>query len=235
MRARLFMILMPIFLLSCDPADLQKVLDSANTLTETDIANGLKEALNLGVGEAVTNLSRQNGYYDSAYRILLPEEAQKVIDKLKFIPGFTDLESELIKRLNQGAEDAASKAGPIFVGAIKQLTFQDVMNILMGQDDAATRYLERSTYQSLYGEFNPVIVASLNKVKAQDLWSSAINKYNSLPFVEKINPDLGDHVTNKALQGLFGLVETKEAGIRNDIGQRTSNLLKRVFAKQDAS
>ena len=84
-------------------------------------------------------------------------------ERLKIIPGFSNVEEELVKRLNQGAEDAASKAKPIFVGAIKQLTFADVMNILMGEQNAATQYLHRTTNQALYNEFNPVIVNSLNK------------------------------------------------------------------------
>ena len=139
----------------------------------------------------------------------------------------------MVKRLNQGAEDAARKAKPIFVSAIKQLTFTDVMNILMGEQNAATQYLHTTTNQALYNEFNPVIVSSLNKFNALEYWASAVNKYNSIPFIEKVNPDLADYVTNEALVGLFVLVEKKEAGIRTNVNERTSSLLKRVFAKQD--
>ena len=103
----------------------------------------------------------------------------------------------------------------------------------MGDKDAATQYLHRVTYNSLYSEFNPVIVNSLNKFGALDYWESAVNKYNSIPFVTKVNPDLADHVTEKALVGLFDVVEQKELGIRTDISQRTSALLKKVFAQQD--
>ncbi len=233
---KILLFLIPLFMISCDPADFQRAVDSINNsgmLSNADISNGLKEALNVGVDSSVAYLSKPDGYYKSAYKILLPEQAGKVIDKLKFIPGFTNLEEELIKRVNQGAEDAAKKAGPIFFDAIKKMSFNDAMNILMGPKDAATNYLHNNTYNSLYSAFRPVIVNSLQKVKAQELWSSAINKYNSIPFIEKINPDLGGHVSDKALVGLFSLVEKKELGIRSDIGQRSSSLLKRVFAKQD--
>lgn len=235
MKKRLILILMPLFLLSCDPADIQKVLDGMSevALTDADIAAGLKEALNLGVDKAVTTLAAENGYYLSPYKILLPEEARVVTERLKIIPGFSNGEEELVKRLNEGAEDAASKAKPIFVGAIKQLTFSDVMNILMGEQNAATQYLHRTTNQALYNEFNPVIVNSLNKFNALEYWASAVNKYNSIPFIDKVNPDLADYVTNEALVGLFALVEKKEAGIRTNIDERTSTLLNRVFAKQD--
>lgn len=232
---RLYLFLIPLFLMSCDPKDLQKVFDTVNSasLTNADIASGLKEALNKGVDQSVKTLSVTDGYYASIYKIVLPEEATKVIDKLKFIPGFANLEQEAIKRINKAAEDAASKAGPIFLGAVKQMTFEDVMNVLMGEKNAATNYLIGQTYSSLYNEFKPVMNTSLNKFGALDLWSDAINKYNSLPFVTKVNPDLADHVTSKALLGLFSLVEKKEIGIRTDINQRSSDLLKKVFAKQD--
>jgi hypothetical protein len=202
-------------------------------LSNADIAAGLKQALDKGVDQSVMTLSAQDGYYASIYKILLPEEAAKVIDKLKFIPGFSNLEEEAIKRINKAAEDAATKAAPIFLNAIKGMTFDDVMKILMGEKNAATTYLHNKTYQALYNEFKPVMNSSLNKFGALDLWSDAIGKYNSLPFITKVNPDLADHVSNKALVGLFSLVEKKELGIRTDISQRTTDLLKKVFAKQD--
>jgi hypothetical protein len=231
----IYLLFIPLFLLSCDPKDLQKVLDSVNNipLSNADIASGLKEALNKGVDQSVKTLSTPDGYYSSIYKVLLPEEARKVIDRLKFIPGFSTLEDEAVKRINMAAEDAASKAGPIFLGAIKQMTFEDVMQILMGEKNAATTYLNNKTYSALYDEFKPVMNTSMNKFGALDLWSSAITKYNSIPFIDKVNPDLADHVTSKALVGLFALVEKKELGIRTDISQRTSDLLKKVFAKQD--
>lgn len=231
----LTIILTSLLLISCDPKDLQNILNTVGNvpLTNADIAAGLKEALDKGVDQSVKTLAAKGGYYDSIYKIVLPQEAQGVIDKLKFIPGFSNLEQEAIKKINQAAEDAASKAGPIFLNSIKQMTFDDVMNILMGDKNAATQYLHRTTYNPLYNEFKPVMVNSLNKFGALDLWKDAIDQYNSIPFITKVNPDLGDYVTSKALVGLFSLVEKKEAGIRTDISQRTSDLLKRVFAKQD--
>ena len=231
---KIYLFLLPLFLVACDPADIQRAMDSLNTVSNTDIANGLKQALNFGVDESVEYLSADGGYYNSIYKILLPEEARKVTDKLKSIPGFSNVEEELVKRLNQGAEDAASKAGPIFFNAIKTMTFDDVMNVLMGADDAATTYLHNRTYNNLYSEFNPIIDNSLNKFNVQEYWAKAVNTYNKIPFIEKVNPDLGDHVTTEALTGLFALVEKKELGIREDVSQRTTDLLRKVFAKQDA-
>jgi len=222
-------------LISCDPKDFQRVIDGLGdaALTDLDISNGLKEALQLGVDNSVSFLSAKDGYYKTIYKIILPEEAYVVIDKLKFIPGFSNLEEELIKKINYAAEDAASKAGPIFLGAVKGITFDDAMNILMGEKNAATTYLHNRTYDNLYNEFKPVLVNSLNSLGALDYWADAVNEYNKIPFLNNVNPDLADHINTKALFGLFNLIEKKELGIRNDISQRTSNLLQKVFAKQD--
>lgn len=202
-------------------------------LSQEEAGNGLKEALNAGISEAVDFLSAKDGYLKSPYKILVPEEAQVVVDKLKTVPGFTNIEADLTERMNRAAEDAATKAKPIFMSAIKKMTFQDALNILMGNQDAATRYLEKTTSTQLYTEFLPVIQSSLDKVNAREYWRNAVTAYNKLPLVTKTNPELDDHVTKKALVGMFSLVEKKEKGIRTDVGQRNSPLLKKVFAEQD--
>lgn len=221
--------------ISCDPASMQKVLDTVGDapLTNLDISNGLKEALQLGVGNSVNFLSAEDGYYKTAYKILLPEEVNGVINTLTRIKAFERLEEKMVMKINRAAEDAAKKAGPIFLDAIKGISFDDAMNILMGSDNAATQYLDQKTYNSLYSEFKPVLTNSLNKVGALDIWSDAMSMYNSIPLTKDVNTDLADHINTKALVALFDLIEEKEGGIRNNISQRSSNLLKKVFAKQD--
>lgn len=198
-----------------------------------EVGLGLKEALEFGVKEAVDKLSAENGYFASPYKILVPDEAQTVINKVKTIPGFQDVEENLVKKMNEAAEIAAKKATPIFVSAIKGLSFKDAMQILTGEDDAATRYLEGQTRGQLYAEFMPVIQAALDEVNARTYWASAVNAYNKIPFVKQVNPELDDHVNNKGLDGLFSLVEVKEDKIRNDASERKTELLKKVFSKQD--
>jgi len=193
----------------------------------------LKEALNIGVSKGSDQLSQTDGYFKSPYKILLPAEARKITDKLKNVPGFTNIENVVLEKINRGAEDAAKKAKPIFLNAIRSMTFSDAMNILFGEKNAATTYLNRTTSTQLYNEFNPVIVESLDKFSARKYWSDAVNAYNKLPFVEKANPSLDDYVTNEALKGLFAMVEKEELNIRENIGARTTDLLKKVFAKQD--
>jgi hypothetical protein len=208
-------------------------LKTGGDLSQAEVGNGLKEALNIGLDEAVSFLSAKDGYFKSPYKILMPEEAQKVVSKLKMVPGFSNVEADLTERMNRAAEDAAQKAKPIFMAAIKNMSFSDAMNILMGNPDAATRYLEKSTSDALYAEFKPIIQASLDKVNARTYWREATTAYNKIPLVSKTNTELDDHVTKMAMVGMFSLVEKKEKNIRSDVKLRNSDLLKKVFAKQD--
>jgi hypothetical protein len=214
------------------PASLGDLIDLP--LSTAEVASGLKEALNVGTNEASGFLSQTDGYYKSAYKIFLPEEARKVTDKLKFVPGFNKVEEVILEKINRAAEDAASKAGPIFLGAIKSMTINDAMGILMGEKNAATQYLHRSTFEALYAEFQPVLLNSLEKFNAVTYWEDAVNTYNKIPLLEDVNPRLDDYVAREALKGLFSLVEKKEEGIRTDVSQRVTPLLQKVFAKQDA-
>jgi len=212
---------------------LNKATKVVSPVAEGDVSMGLKQALEFGVNEAVEKLSAEKGYLESPYKILVPEEAQYIITKVKMVPGFQDVEKQLIDKMNRAAEIAAKKATPIFVDAITSLTITDAMNILLGEKNAATTYLSKETRPSLYTTFLPVIQSSLDEVNAREYWKTVITAYNNIPFVKKANPALDDYVNNKALDGLFSLVEVKEAKIREDQSQRTTDLLKKVFAQQD--
>ncbi|WP_116788349.1 DUF4197 domain-containing protein [Flavobacterium psychrotrophum] len=204
-----------------------------STLSNTDIASALKEALNKGVTEQVTKLTAEDGFYkNEAVKILLPQELQKVDKKLRQI-GMGKLADEGIKVLNRAAEDAVKGATPIFVNAITSMSFTDAKNILMGADNSATAYLEKTTTTPLYGKFSPVVKTSLSNVGADTVWEKIITKYNGLPLVTKVNPDLTDYTTNKALEGVFKMIAVEEKSIRTDLASRTSDLLKKVFALQD--
>ncbi len=203
-------------------------------LSNEEIGNGLKEALNVGVQKGVSTLSATDGYLKSAlYKILIPDDMKAVTSKLKQVPGFQNIETEIMEKMNRGAEKAASKAAPIFGKAITSLTFTDAVNILMGEKNSATQYLQKSTSDPLYNEFKPIIKSSLEEVGALKYWTDCVNAYNKLPFVKKANPDMNDYVTKSALKGLFGMVSEKELEIRSSPAVRNTDLLKKVFAKQD--
>lgn len=220
------------FSFSCDT--LSKLVTSVYAEpTEAEIGSGLKEALEIGIGKGSDALSQIDGYFKSPYKILLPEEARKITSKLKNIPGFSDLENVILEKINRGAEDAAKQAKPIFVDAIRAMTFSDALNILMGSQDAATQFLQRGTNEQLYTAFNPVINTSLDKFDARKIWSDAVKVYNKIPLIDKANPDLGDYVTREALKGMFAMVAKEEQNIRTNVSARGSELLRKVFAKQD--
>ncbi|WP_395049147.1 DUF4197 domain-containing protein [Flavobacterium sp.] len=198
-----------------------------------DISAGLKEALNNGIAKQVSKLTAVDGFYkNEAVKILLPEELKKVDSSLRKI-GLGSMADEGLKVLNRAAEDAVKEATPIFVDAVKNMSFTDAKTILMGNENSATTYLQNSTSTALYGKFNPVIKNSFTKVGADKVWSNIINKYNSIPFVKKVNPDLTDYVTNQAMAGVFKMIAVEEKNIRTNLNSRTSVLLQKVFAMQD--
>ena len=143
------------------------------------------------------------------------------------------LADEGLKVLNRAAEDAVKEATPIFVDAVKQMTFNDAKNILMGNESSATTYLQNTTSTALYAKFNPVIKNSFAKVGADKVWTNIITKYNAIPLVTKVNPDLTDYTTNKAMEGVFKMIAVEEKDIRTNLTARSSDLLKKVFALQD--
>lgn len=222
-------------LLSC--AELQEAVnqlpESTSTISNTEIAAGLRAALDQGIEKQVSKLTQTDGYYkNDLVKILLPEELQKVDKTLRDI-GLGSLADEGLKVLNRAAEDAVATATPIFVNAVKDITFADAKTILLGNDDAATRYLAGKTEAALYTEFHPVINASFQKVGADQIWSNLINKYNAVPFTSNVNPDLTDYVTQEALKGVYKMIAVEEKEIRTKYTSRTTNLLKQVFALQD--
>lgn len=218
-------------------AEMQQVLDQlpqgTGVLSQAEIGNGLKEALNNGIAKQVSKLTATDGFFkNEAVKILLPEELQTVDKKLRQI-GMSKLAAEGLKVINRAAEDAVKEATPIFVDAVKQMTFTDAKNILMGNESSATTYLQNTTSTALYTKFNPVIKNSYTKVGADKVWKEIITKYNSIPLVKKVNPDLTDYTTKKAMEGVFKMIAVEEKDIRTNLASRSSDLLRKVFALQD--
>jgi hypothetical protein len=211
----------------------EKVSSVTGITSELDISNGLKEALNNGISKQVSKLTEVDGFFgNEAVKILMPDELQKVDETLRKF-GMSKLADDGIKMLNRAAENAVKEATPVFVNAIKNMSLNDAKGILMGNENAATTYLETETNADLYTKFSPVVQNSLTKVGADKIWKSIISKYNKLPLVEKVNPDLTNYITNKALSGVFKMITVEEKNIRTDLNSRTSGLLKKVFAMQD--
>lgn len=234
---RLAVFILPVLFMLSGCAELQQVAaqlpQGGSIISNADIAAALREALDKGIETQVTKLTQTDGFYrNELVKILLPEELQQVDKTLRSV-GLGSLADEGIKAMNRAAENAVKEATPIFVSAVKNITFNDAKNILLGNDEAATTYLRGTTSSQLYSKFNPVIKSSFSKVGADKVWSNIITKYNQVPLVKKVNPDLTDYVTSEALDGVYKMIAVEEKNIRNNINARTSALMKKVFAMQD--
>ena len=205
---------------------------SGGGLSTADISAGLKEALTNGNNKGTAALSQVDGFFgNAAVKILLPTESQKVESTLRSM-GLGKQVDDAILSMNRAAEDACKSAAPIFVNAIKQMSFEDAANILRGSDTAATGYLRGKTTADLTTAFSPVIKQSLEKVDATKYWNTLITTYNKIPFQKKVNPDLAAYVTDKSLNGVFYQIALQEKSIRQDPAARTSDILKKVFGSK---
>lgn len=212
--------------------DVIKQLPQSTGVTEAEAGEGIKEALSQGLAGAVLRLNKEDGFFkDAMYKILLPEEARKVEKALRDI-GLGSMVDKAILQINRGAEDAAGYAKPIFLNAIKNMSIQDAIGLVRNGDTSATHFFREKTTAQLVAAFTPVIKSSLDKVDATKYYGDMVNKYNSIPFVKKVNPDLTGYVTQKATNALFDLVAQEEKNIRNNFAARTTELLKKVFGSR---
>lgn len=210
---------------------LKKSLGGESLSTE-QVAEGLKEALTNGVSNGADLVSQLDGYYKNPeIKIPFPPEVRQVESSLRQL-GLGSEVDKFVESLNRAAEDAALEAKPIFISAIKQMTIQDAWGILKGEQDAATKYLSKTTSPLLKEKFNTVIRKSLDKVNATRYYSDLIKTYNKIPLVQKVNPNLDEYATEKAIQGLFLMIAKEEKNIRANPGARTTDLLKKVFGSQ---
>ena len=208
---------------------IEAVKPSSAGLSQEEVGAGLKEALTKGIEKGVDQLSKPDGFFkDLSIKIPLPEEANKVETKLRSI-GQGKKVDETIESINRAAEDATTAAKDIFVKAIKEMSINDAMSILRGDENAATKFLDKSTRADLISKFEPIVKISLDKVGATKNWNTIFSTYNKLPFVEKVNPDLVEYATGKAIDGLFIQIAKEELKIRQDPAARVTDLLKKVF------
>ena len=205
---------------------------STPALSNGEVVSGLKEALQIGIKNSVNLTSVTDGFFkNSAIKLPFPEDAIKVKQKAIDLGMGSQVEKcELT--LNRAAEDATKAALPIFADAITNMTIQDGFKILNGGDGAATKYLRDNTTAKLTAAFAPKVAESINKVKLTEYWSPIITKYNSVMAItggQKMNPDLNAYVTERAITGLFKLVEQEENKIRKDPMARVTDILVKVF------
>ncbi|MDD4755799.1 MAG: DUF4197 domain-containing protein [Prolixibacteraceae bacterium] len=246
----LFIIFAILFLSSCSELMqlAQQAIDEDKPLTQTEIIAGLKEALVVGTGKSVDILGVTDGYYrDEMVKILLPPEADIIVNNISKIPGGSQLLEDVLLRINRAAEDAVSEAKPIFVNSIKSMTINDAVGILRGENNAATQYLRRTTYEGLFQLYKPKIKTSLDKklvgnISTEQSWNTLTGKWNEIAGslvgqvagFKTVNVEMDEYLTRKGLDGLFLKIEAEEKLIREDPVARVTNLLKRVFGSLDS-
>ena len=205
-----------------------------DSLTQAEAGEGIKEALNQGVANSVLNLGKTNGFFGSAhYKMLLPPEFAKA-EKVLRNAGLGKEVDKAILAINRGAEEAVLLSRPIFVAAIKGMTLTDALNIVRGNDRAATDYFQKKTTDSLKVIFTPSVKTSLDKTEATRYYTDIVNTYNKLPATfKKLNPDLTGYVVEKSMAALFDQIAQQESLIRKDPAAQTSMLLKKVFGTKN--
>ena len=219
--------LLSLFATSCDT--LSK-LPGATSITEQEAAQGIREALDQGVGRGINLLNKQDGFFgNQAYKLLLPPDALKIETTLRDL-GMGGMVDRAILQINRAAEDAVGFARPIFVDAIRDMSIMDALNIVKGSKDAATQYFRQKTTEKLVVAFSPVIKQSLDKFQATKYYSDVVNTYNHFPTtINKINPDLPSYVVGRSVDALFDQIAKEEANIRSNTSARSTEILKKVF------
>ena len=226
-------------LAGCSEKDLRQAIEIIDSsveeapLTRSEVVAALKDSLSRGISKGALIASSKNGYYGNPeLRIPFPAEVSEVDRALRKI-GLGKEVDRFVKQLNRSAELAAAKARPIFIKSISAMTIRDAFDILNGEADAATRYLMRTTGDELRAQFRPIVSDKLGETSATRYYGDIVKRYNQLPFVSKVDPDLESYATDKAIEGLFLLIAEEEANIRANPAARTTQLLRRVFGSLD--
>lgn len=201
-------------------------------ITESEAAQGIREALDQGVGRGIGFLNKTDGFFgNQAYKLFLPAEAQRIENTLRQL-GMSGMVDKAILQINRAAEDAVGYARPIFLDAIKAITIADALNIIRGSQDAATQYFRQKTTDKLTAAFSPIIKSSLDKFSATKYYGDVVKTYNDFPTtLNKLNPDLPSYVVGKAVDALFDQIAKEEANIRANPAARTTEILKKVFGR----
>lgn len=217
--------------------NLQNVVNTGNSIlngsgvkvSNDEVVKGLREALNVGTKKSVDKASIKDGFLKNpAIFIPFPKEVSQVKTTLSNV-GMKPQVDKFVETLNRAAELAAKDATPIFIDAITKMSLTDGISILKGNETAATEYLKTNTSSQLKVKFLPIVKSALQQVQVTKYWNPLVSKYNKIPMTKKVNPNLEDYVTSKAMEGLFKLISDEEMKIRRDPASRISDLLKKVF------
>ena len=200
-----------------------------NSLSDSKINAGLKQALQIGAENSVKLVGRKDGYFaNAAIKILMPKNLQPLEKGLRMV-GYGPKVDDFVLSMNRSAEAAAPAARKIFVDAITSMSFDDARHILTGGDTAATEYFKQKTTPQLSAAFRPVVDKTMADNGVTKQYNSLVGQYKALPFARKQDLDITNYVVGKALDGLFFELGEEERKIRKDPAKQTTDLLKEVF------
>jgi len=222
-------------LFGCSGKDLQELGQELDLLplTEAEVTQALKDALSRGIVRSAASASRTDGYFaNPSLKIEFPQDAEKLEKTLRKLGLGAQIDQSVLQ-MNRAAEQAAARAKPVFIKAITAMTIDDAFAILNGDLDAATQYLNDHSREELYDQFRPIVVEALDETSATRYYRDIIMHYNALPLTFDVDPDLAEHATQKAIDGLLLLMAQEEAYIRNLSSARSTRLMKRVFGSLD--
>ena len=236
---RIFVILMmAVCFCGCDILLSTTGNSTLGSMSQTELGKAVKELLQVSADNSLAKLGVNNGFYqNNEVKIPFPPALKKVEDKLKQV-GFTNQVNQFTEKLNRSAEDAASGVKEIFKTAITQMTINDALGIIMGNEDAATQYMRKTTTAAITSKVSSVVAKSNEKIKLASYWTPLANKYNTVMMLTggaQVNTDLTQYVTEKAVEGIFKTMAKEEKVIRTKTSARTTSLLQRVFGGSSTS
>jgi len=200
------------------------------SLSDTEIGEGLKEALKVGINNTVSSVGKAGGYFSNEnIKIPLPQKLALMDSALRKV-GMGALVDNFVLSMNQAAEAAAPSARDIFLDALMEMNIEDVKKVYQGNENAATAYFKEKTYPQLTEAFKPQVDKALAAYDVTNKYDQLLDKYKTIPFASSsnlISPD--DYVVQKALDGLFFVMGQEEAKIRHDPSARVTDILKKVF------
>jgi len=203
-----------------------------SSLSNEKVASGLKEALQIGTGNAVQSTGKLDGYFkNEAIKILMPEKMRTLEKGLRSVGQGAKVD-EFVLSMNRAAEKAAPLAKDIFISAIKQMTFDDAKKILAGSDTAATEFFKTKTTASLTTAFTPIVQKTTEEVGVTKQYKDLSARAQSIPFLKSQTLDVDQYIVGKALDGLFFMVAEEEKKIRKNPAARVTTLLKDVFGRK---
>ncbi len=208
-----------------------QVAQTAVVPNASESVSATREALEKGIKTGVADLQKSGGFSQSAYRILLPKDLQKAADlgrSLGLQPQIDSFEASL----NRAAEQAVGAAVPVFQDSLKKMTFQDIVGILQGSDQAATQYFQRTSQEQLLATFKPIVAKATEANDVGKLYkqiASTVKPAAALTGLAVPAVDLDQYVSEQAVKALFEEIGKQEQLIRKNPAERTTALLQKVF------